>query len=54
MAELAPPDRKEDVRATEKDKVCLGLLCVFFCHSELFNKRLIFVEGGDLQKLQAW
>lgn len=29
MAEPAPSYRKEDVRATEKDKVCLSLLCLF-------------------------
>lgn len=38
VAELAPPYRKEDVRATEKDKVCLRFFCLFFCSSKLFNK----------------
>lgn len=42
MAE--PSYRKEDVRATEKDKVSLSLLCPFFCSSYMFNKDLLFFK----------
>lgn len=47
-------DRKEDVRATEKDKVCFNLLGIISAARSCLTKIGFFVAGGDLQKLQAW